>query len=168
MKKVSFGAALIALLCFYFFSCAQYKSVIKDVQAYYWPKQYGTIRVDEKGNPLPVKQDSIFLVYVVTASNNITWDTAWMNSKCYRIVAQLLVDKSYEAGQDKASGQKVVINATEDQFIYQLNLEPVTAESSSNNMPAESNKILLKASYKGKTILKQTEVLKEIELPPPA
>lgn len=148
-----------------FFSCAQTKGLIKNTHAYYSEKTPGTVRTDENGNPLPVKIDTVIVVYVETTTKLIEWDTAWKDNRMYKIVPQLINPVPFEAGFEKGSNVKIFINTDTNHFLYQLYLQPL-----GTNLPPpksiEVNHILLKAQYKGKAFLKLTGELIEVDTYP--
>lgn len=147
------------------FSCAQTKSLVKKTHAYYSEKTPGTVRTDANGNPLPVKIDTVIVVYVETTTKLIAWDTAWMDNRMYKIIPQLITPVPFEVGFEKGSNVKIFINTDTSHFLYQLYLQPI-----GTNLPPpksiEVNHILLKAHYKGKVFLKVTGKLIEVDTYP--
>lgn len=151
---------LLSSICFY--SCAQTKGLVKNIHAYYSEKTPGTVRTDENGNPLPVKIDTVIVVYVETTTKLIAWDTAWKDNRMYKIIPQLIDPVPFEAGFEKGGKEKIFINTDTNHFLYQLYLQP----TGTNLLPPKSievNRILLKGQYKGKTLFKKTEKLIELE-----
>ena len=136
-QQKSFFALLTFLLfsSMFFYSCAQTKGLVKNMHAYYSEKTPGTVRADENGNPLPVKIDTVIVVYVET---------------------------TFEVGFEKGGKEKIFITTDTNHFLYQLYLQPI-----GTNLPPprsiEVNQILLKAQYKGKTFLKVTGRLIEVD-----
>ena len=157
--------ALLTFLLFssmFFYSCAQTKGLVKNMHAYYSEKMPGNIQADENGNPLTVKPDTVIVVYVETTTKLIEWDTAWKDNRMYKIIPQLINPVPFEAGFEKGSNVKIFINTDMNHFLNQLYLQPL-----GTNLPPpksiEVNHILLKAQYKGKTFLKETEKLVEVD-----
>ena len=163
-QQKSFFALLTFLLfrSMFFYSCAQTKGLVKNMHAYYSEKTPGTVRADENVNPLPVKIDTVILVYVETTTKLIAWDTAWKDNRMYRIIPQLIDPVPFEVGFEKGGKEKIFITTDTNHFLYQLYLQPI-----GTNLPPprsiEVNQILLKAQYKGKTFLKVTGRLIEVD-----
>ncbi|MEQ1797497.1 MAG: hypothetical protein ABL872_06065 [Lacibacter sp.] len=147
------------------FSCAQTKGLVKNMHAYYSEKTPGNIKADENGNPLPVKIDTVIVVYVETTTKLIAWDTAWKDNRMYKIIPQLIKPVPFEVGFEKGSKEKIFINADTNHFLYQLYLQP-TGINIAPPRSIEVNQILLKAHYKGKTFLKVTGKLIEVDTYP--
>jgi hypothetical protein len=156
---------LITLLfcCLFLCSCAQQKKIIKQVYAFYNEKVPGIIQTDENGNPLPVKIDTVIVVYIETTSKVIFWDSAWNNTKQFKIISQIIETKSYEAGFKKGTTEKVVIAVDPEHFLYQLYLQPININLRLKPVTAEINELILKGTYKTKTILQKTGKLIELE-----
>lgn len=133
--------------------------------AYYSEKVPGTVRTDENGNPRQVKPDTVIVVYIETATKDIHWDTAWKNSRAYKIVPHFFETGSFEAGLKKGGIEKILITAGPDHFLYQLYLQPLK-DIGEHQLPPKSinsNQILLKGTYKEKAFFKVTGEAVEIE-----
>lgn len=156
---------LVTLLfcCLFFSSCAQQKKIIKQVHAYYSEKVPGIIRADENGNPLPFKIDTVIVVYIETTSKAIVWDSAWDNKNQFKIISQLIETNSYEAGYKKGTTEKVVITVDPEHFLYQLYLQPVDIKQSLKQSSVEIKELILKGTFKSKTILQKTGKMQELE-----
>ncbi len=132
------------------------------MHAYYSEKTPGTIQADENGNPLPVKHDTVIVVYVETTTKLIAWDTAWKDNRMYKIIPQLINPVPFEAGFEKGSNVKIFISTDSNHFLYQLYLQPISTNLVPPK-PIDANRILLKAQYKGKPFLKITGELVELD-----
>lgn len=156
---------LVTLLfcCLFIYSCAQQKKMIKQVHAFYSEKVPGIIQTDENGSPLPVKIDTVIVVYIETTSKVIIWDSAWNDTKHFKIIPQLIETNSYEAGYKKGTTEKVMITVEPKHFLYQLYLQPINNNQPAKPDPFEINELKIKGRYKNKTILQKTGKLIELE-----
>lgn len=157
--------AVLLLFSVCLFSCIQTKNLVKKTYAYYTEKQPGTIPADDNGIPLPVKPDTVLVVYVEAKSDGIRWDTAWHNGKPYKIIPQFFETGYYDAGIEKLSREKVLITVDPPHFLYQLYLEPIR-QTQGLSVPESNSDILLKGIYKGKVILHKASRLVELEAYP--
>jgi hypothetical protein len=137
--------------------------MIKQVHAFYSEKVPGIIQTDETGNPLPVKIDTVIVVYMETTSKEIVWDTAWDGTKHFKIIPQFIETGFYEAGYKKGTTEKVTIKVPPEHFLYQLYLQPINNIQLLKPGPVEINKLLLKGRYKNKTILQNTGKMVELD-----
>jgi hypothetical protein len=137
--------------------------MIKQVHAFYSEKVPGIIQTDETGNQLPVKIDTVIVVYMETTSKGIVWDSAWNDTKQFRIISQLIETNSYEAGFRKGTTEKVVITVDPAHFLYQLYLQPINNNQLLKQNPVEINGLFLKGTYKSKTFLQKTGKMVELD-----
>jgi len=164
-KIVSTNSAvlLFSLICLY--SCNHTKGLVKNTYAYYSERIPGTVPTDENGNPGQVKPDTVLVVYIETSAKDITWDTAWTNNRAYKIIPQFFETGSYEAGFEKLSKEKIFITTDPGHFLYQLYLQPLDNKLLPPKA-VDGDGILLKGQYKGKTFLKKTGAVVELETYP--
>lgn len=163
IKKITgfTSAVLLAgLSCLY--SCNHAKGLVKNTYAYYSEKMPGIVPTDANGNPQQVKPDTVIVVYIETTSKDISWDTAWKNNRAYKIVPQFFETGSYEAGFEKGSREKIFITAQPGHYLYQLYLQPLGFDQDPPKN-VNGNGILLKGQYKGKSFLKKTGSIVEME-----
>jgi hypothetical protein len=166
-EQTSFINRLAILLfgCLSLYSCTQPKAIIKQVHAYYTERIPGTVQADENGNAIRSKADTVIVVYVEATTKFISWNAAWKNNQAYKIVPHLFDTVSCEAGFKKGTAEKVFITADPQHFLFQLYLQPVELFQNPPK-PVDVNQILLRAKYKGKTFLKKTGELTELETYP--
>ncbi|MEO7121484.1 MAG: hypothetical protein ABIY62_10320, partial [Ginsengibacter sp.] len=141
------------ILCYYLLtvaliSCAQSKSVLKNIYATYREVLPGNIAVDINGKEIAAR-DTINFVYVETSSTEIKWKMAWKNNKAFSIEASLIETNPFDAGIDKVKSEKILIRVAPGNKLWQLRLMPVE-----ENIPAPKTLshdiILIQYSNNGK------------------
>lgn len=131
------------------FSCAQSKSSVKNVKAFYTVWMPGNIMVGPDGEPLPGSGPRInYTFYAETASQNITWDTAFVYDIAYKISPSLISEKVADVGKNKTTQQPIIIKASNGGYLWQLTLNL-------NDKPAppiadEPQRIVLTGTENGK------------------
>jgi|SRR5665213_1960333 len=136
-------------------SCAQSKSVVKNIYATYREVLPGNIAVDPNGHEI-ASRDTINFVYVETSSSDIKWKMAWKNNRAFSIEASLVNTNPFDAGIDNGKNKKILIHVAVGNKLWQLQLMPLeenipSPEALSNNI------ILLKYSNNGKIIWQKTD-----------
>ena len=148
-------------------SCAGKKAVIKQVYAYSSIHLPGIAMKDENGNELPAKIDTAVVIYVEAASKEIVWDSAWSSTRQFSISPYIFTEQSLEIGVLKTSLEKVVISKTDTaNRIIRLSLEPATTKNYLAPADLQSDVLLFRGTYKGKTIVWKTATVKELEALP--
>lgn len=158
---------------FYFFyvvilliSCTTSKKVIKQTQAFSETFYPGIVAVDENGKEKPSNSQTKYFVYAVTTSDKIKWDTAWINGKVYTISAEKMKEPSFvEVGIDKLTGHKISITIRKGEYLYLLQLKPISNTTGTQTIPAKELRI--KASYKTKEMNLMLSDIKELVTPDP-
>ena len=154
-----------AIFCF--FSCTNAKKVVKQTQAFSAISYPGIVAVDENGKEMPSKAHTKYLVYVVTASENIAFDTAWINGNAFTIVAEKMNALSgFDVGISKQTGDKITIQTKENEHLYRLQLTPVS-ENDFNVSPLQEKELRIKAVYKRKEVILHTSKITELTTPDP-
>jgi hypothetical protein len=146
LKALSF---LILSLTAVFFSCAQTKSIISKARLVYYMPATGNIRVDSNGEPITVKIDTVFTVYVESSTRNITWLNAIGNGRQYKIYSNVITQTPVKAGLQKSNNQLLFIQPSAGFILWELRLLPL------NNTPALQNTTtpwVLQSIFKGKII----------------
>jgi hypothetical protein len=147
---------IIVLLPVSLVACAQSKTVIKKVHSFYTERMPGNIRADQNGEPLEMKPDTAFIVYVELSSKLITWDSAWKNDRVYLIIAQLISPTPFDAGTTKMDNRKIIIAPAKGNYLWQLYLQPLKELRTAPQTLKESE-ILLKGKFKRRSILQKAE-----------
>jgi len=135
-------------------SCSQSKNLVKKSYSFFTERLPGALRVDENGNPEPIKIDTIRIVYVETSVKLISWDSAWIDGRVFKIGSQIMVTSPYEVGSPVFGDMKIILNASDSNYLWQLYLDAVP-----NQIIKASDKkeeILIQGTYKGKKIKHKT------------
>jgi hypothetical protein len=152
------------LLTLALISCAQSKSVLKNIYSTYTEVLPGNIAVDMNGKEISAR-DTINFVYVETSSDEIKWKMAWKNNKAFSILASLIKINPFDAGIDKANNEKILIHVANGNKLWRLRL--VSLEK---NIPSPKtlshNIILIQYSNNGKIIWKKIDGQREIDSVP--
>ena len=163
LKKTCF---LFLLVVPVFFSCAQTKPVVQNVYAFFIERAPGNIPVGDDGEPLPGSGSIIYYtLYAETSSKEITWDTAYLQNKKFEIVPSLIDENKVEAGQQKNSGQSIVIQPKKGNYLWRLDLVALESNPASKVATGQSE-ILLTGKCKGKLLEKKVTNLVELYTPP--
>lgn len=147
-------------------SCSSSGKVIKQLQAFSVTVYPGIIAVDENGKEMPVNSQTKYLVYAVTGSDKIKWDSAWVNGRAYTITAEKMSPTPvFEVGVEKLTGNKITIATSETEQLYLLHLSPVsTTKSTETELLRE---LLIRAVYKRKELNLSRHDIKELTAPDP-
>src|SRR5664279_702950 len=97
--------------------CAQSKSIITNAYATYTVHLAGNVAVDKEGNTLSAR-DTLHVIYVEAASGDILWNRAWKNDKAYSVLTRLITTSPLEAGVDKMTNEKVVVQVAKGNKLY--------------------------------------------------
>lgn len=160
----SFPLILILVLfaCYLGTSCAGKRAVIKKGSAFYMERMPGTAMADEKGNELPAKPDTVFVVYLETTRTPVIWDSAWAGGRVFSVASVLLNEKSVDAGLEKGSLTKpVTVTVDSSNYLYRLQL--TKAGISMSPVTLATTELLIRGSYKGKIVYHISAGLKQIE-----
>jgi hypothetical protein len=134
---------------------------IKKIRAYYEEHMPGNIPVGENGKALRKYPIVTHRIYVeTTGKTNIKWVNAWKNSKTFSINTTEITSMPFEVGKKKATEEKIVLNATKGNKLWQLELTDAT--NIKCPLKANSTEIILQGIYKGKKIYKR--IASETEL----
>ncbi len=113
------------IFCTNFFalsSCAQTKNLIVRSDAYYVIPIPGNIPVDDNGNPLELKRDTVFTVYIEAKSSGIQWEKAWKNGRYFSIIPAVIKKSKVEVGETKTENKKIVLTPQKGNTLWQLEL----------------------------------------------
>ena len=151
---------LSSFLCLGIFTYAQSKHIIQNIVATYSVHLPGNIPVDRTGKSM-LRQDTVYVIYIETASKEIRWSMAFHNDKSYSIITTL-IDKYINVGTIKSSGENMILRAKSGNKLWQLQLVP-----GEKKLPDHTHlfrgEILLQGIYHGKKITqkfyKQTELI---------
>jgi len=136
--------------------------VIKKGSAYYMERMPGTAIADEKGNELPAKPDTVFVLYLETTRTPVTWDSAWAAGRVFSVTSVLLKEKSVDAGLEKGSLTKpVMVTVDSSNYLYRLQLTKAGISKSPVTMAA--NELLIRGNYKGKIVYYLSASFKQLE-----
>ena len=140
--------------------------MIKQTHAFFVTISPGIIAVDENGKEMPLNSQTKYLVYAVTCSDKIKWDTAWINGRVYTINAEKInTSPVFEVGIDKQTGNKIAITTGETENLYLLQLNHVSITTKTDAYPLKELKI--KATYKRKELNLSISGIKELATPDP-
>ena len=148
------------LLCINLLSCAQSKHLVKKVCATYTVHLPGNIAVDKNENSI-FPGDTLNIIYVVT-TGQIHWTRAWKNGKDYSVIQTLITESPFDAGTDKMTNEKIILQLTEGNKLWKLQLVP---EENLLLTPVKTlpGEIILQGIYQGtkmvQKIFKQTEIV---------
>ncbi len=156
---------VVYLLAVQFTACVQTHSLVRRADAFYTIRLPGNIAVDENGNRLPARIDTITVIYLETTTKHISWDTAWTVGKTYRIIAEPIVQTPFEAGISKQGRQKIILRPIKRNYLWQLQLL-LFEQNSASPQPIRKDQIIFRGRYKGKTIIKKTDELVELKAIP--
>lgn len=109
------------------------------------------VAVDEKGNEQTTVQKTVVIIYVQTKTTELVWDTAWFNEIAYPVKRRTQLLQAFEAGYNK-NGEKITIHPKPGFYLFQLQVEPPITYGA--ELPVS---ILLRAIYRGKTMVKKIE-----------
>lgn len=140
---------------------------MKQTHAFSATSYPGIVAVDENGKEMPSKPETKYFVYVVTTSENIAWDTAWINAKAFTIIAEKInAFSGFEVGISNQTGDKITIQTKENEHLYRLQLNPVS-KNEAVIIPSQEKELRLKAVYKRKEVILQTSKITELTTPDP-
>ena len=150
-----------SLLCISLLSCAQSKHLVKNVYATYTVHLPGNIAVDRNGNSIS-PGDTLNTIYVETTTAQIHWTRAWKNGKDYSVIQTLITESPFDAGTDKMTNEKIILQLTGGNKLWKLQLVP---EENLLLTPVKTlpGEIILQGIYHGtkmvQKIFKQTEIV---------
>lgn len=153
MKWISFSAIV------FLFSCAGSKNLIKDADAFVITLQQGMVQVDEKGNEVSKQPGSMILVFMQSPSNQLKFDSAWIDNKAYAVLQQQLT-QPFEIGTDVATGENIIITPNEGSFLYQVQITPSQSQGEE-----QAGSIRVRANYRNKTIYKNVAPIRSVKTP---
>lgn len=140
------------LLSLGLFACAQSRPPIKNISATYREVLPGNMPVDANGNEISAR-DTINFIYVETAADGIQWNAAWKNDKTYSIICDLIDTNYFDAGINKITSNKITIQVSPGNKLWQLRLIPSEKRMSPPKEIAKGA-ILLQGTFGGKKMLK--------------
>jgi hypothetical protein len=154
--------SFVLFACFVGASCAGKRAVIKKGSAYYMERMRGTAMADEKGNELPVKPDTVFVLYLETTRTPVSWDSAWTGGRVFSVASVLLSEKSVEAGLEKGSLTKpVLVTVDSSNYLYRLQLSNAGFSNAPKKLAA--NELLIRGSYQGKTVYHRSAGFQQLD-----
>ncbi len=150
---------------------AQSGSVIVKTYAYYVESVRGNFpeyaqeevlggKVDSS-RILPKRIDTSIVIYIETKNKLVSWDTAWQKGQGFLITAFPIEQSPVYLGT-RRGGNSVVIKPSKGNFLWQLQLSPI---SSWRSFPVKitRHEIVLKGKYKRKTISWKTGILIDLK-----
>lgn len=137
-------------------SCAWPKKALHEAEAFYITSNPGMVAVDEKGNEQTTVQKTVVIIYVQAKTTELVWDTAWFNEIAYPVKHRTQLLQAFEAGYNK-NGEKITIQPKPGFYLFQLQVEPPI--TSGAELPVS---ILLRAIYRGKTMVKKISPVRSI------
>jgi len=155
-------------ICFFLFwiaftGCNPGKKIIKNAYAYTSIRMPGTIPVDENGKPLYKGPDTSTLVYVESIRDGIVWEHAWFGDKSFTINPVPVNNLPVELGNNKSTGEWVVVKPQMGGKIWQLVLVP--SENSASPQTLKQDEILLQGKYKDKEFTRKISPVSEVKGP---
>jgi len=154
----------IFLFCVIGTTDAQTKYGMRKIRAFYQMWMPGNIPVDDNGRPLQHGPRYTTTIYIETTSNNVSWDSAWINGKLCSVTSTHITALPYELGLTRSGNKKIILTASPGNQLWQLDLNPLP-ESFNSGPLQRPDKILLRGKY-GKKIFKITTP-KPVELKTP-
>jgi hypothetical protein len=143
--------------CFLFLvACSGVKKTIVDARAYVLTPQRGTVQVDEKGNEVPPVPENVITVYLESKKDALTFDSAWIYNRAYPVRMQIITN-SFEAGFDENTGEKIMISASPEHYLYQLQVNSNTGKA--EELPSS---ITIRIFRKGKRWVTSVSPIKKI------
>jgi len=160
----AFSFMLVLLLVNLLSSCAQTKKLVINSHAFFEQRLPGMQRTDQDGKPVPVKPDTVTIVYVETVSKDVLWETAWQNGQQYSFFSQEIVAAPFNAGRSYTEDRKITLFTESGNFLWKLYLIKEPNQKAPPDQPIKGNEILLKGKFKGKPFFKNAG--KPVELAP--
>jgi hypothetical protein len=148
---------------FFLQSCAQINKAIVKSTGYFFIPTPGTIAVNDKGEPLPGKRDSVFLLFVEIKADNIQWESAWKDGRSF-ILTATKVKAKVTIGQTKARNQKVEVLPPSPNTLWQLTLSDDEKRSLAPQITTP-DEILLKGRIKNENVFVRVRPLIELTSP---
>lgn len=120
------------------------------MEGYLVTRVAGTIPVDVNGEPLHTGVDSSYIIYLET-NRQISWDSAWVDGKRFRVIANKLEDFPVKAGI-KSDGEELHLTPRKGYTLWMLQLD--TNESPITAPPPGNERLLIRGNYDNKSFIK--------------
>ena len=144
-------------------SCAQTKHGIKNIHAFNTVQLPGNIEVNQNGNQNQALTDTSFFLYV-EANQEINWQRATRNTKCYKIIKTEIKNSPIEIGETNIDKTKITLNPEKENRIWHLLLVP--DQNCSTSFENEQNIIILEGELSGKKIRQTVNKITQLYKPP--
>jgi len=144
---------LIVSILLSFSSFGQVQPAIKNVHAFYYIPLPGIIGVDLDGNPLKVKRDTVYRIFVEVKGTVPKWKAAWKGGKTYLISAIPQKNFPVKAGETTDDGMPINITPRKGNSLWELEFGAPT--STEINKGIKSNEIMLEGVFKNKIFYKK-------------
>ena len=144
-------------------ACAQSKNFIVKSSGYFMIPAQGTIEVDDIGEPISKKRDSVFLVIVETKSGNIDWAKAWRGDRSFSIIPSQIKEKLV-VGFTRLGNKPIEIAPSSGNFLWRLELSDDQAKE---KLPQQitSSEILISGFKNNKRFVAKTNTVTELASP---
>jgi hypothetical protein len=165
MKSLLYFIVLFA--CAFLFSCSRKSTGIYKTASFYKINTPGTIAVDEKGNEITPRRDTVREIYIVTKKMNPpTVIAVVLNHHYYTPVISKIDSNKIYVGERLPDNQRVELNADEKFSLWKITagtaINDLMINTSTNPLP----NFYLDVKYKGKNriheIKSSTELVPEL------
>lgn len=132
-------------------SCAQQRKAVVKAYAFYMVPTPGTIPVDENGQPLEYKIDTVFSVFVETRNADMQWLRAWKKNASFALSSSRIKSGSIVVGASRPENKEIRLRAKEGHTLWQLHL---SAEQKTVSAPQslKGQDLLLQGKWKNGTV----------------
>lgn len=145
-KYYFFLCVVVVAMQVLFQSCETGKKMLVNGYAFYTIPVSGIVVADEKGNEVPSKADTAFLLYV-DAVKKLSFDSVWYEGRVFTGSAFLFNEKKVEAGFNSEK-KPVIVKVDSSHFLYRLQLSPIALKMPPRK--TEPGEILLRFNHNDK------------------
>ncbi len=145
-------------------ACSQVKNSVVKSDAYYRIPRPGTIQVDESGEPVKSRRDSVFYLYVETVAGNIEWQRAWKGQRSFSLIATKLAANAQAPAGLKQDEQPANRASKPGSTLWQIELSD-DQQRTPAPQPVQGPEILLSGKKDGRLFYVRTKTLSELPSP---
>jgi hypothetical protein len=137
----------IGLICLS--SCARGQKEIITRGAYVTIRQPGTLAVDDLGNIIQSRPDSVFTIYVEVGAKKIDWGVFWRGKKSYMVIPTLAESLPITMVREEGQGKQKELPVSKGNKLWQLELVPYEKKLTPPSS-IKPGQILMKGKYGSK------------------
>lgn len=159
-----FYLLLMFLISSLLHACAQTKNVVVNSSGHFYMPMRGTLPVNENGQPINSKQDTVFILFVETKENKIQWNKAWKGGTLFLVNSTQIKEAKAVVGETTPDNKKIILSPAKGNTLWQIELtgSPIYEKAPQSITHQE---ILLKGIRKKQVFYHRISILTELASP---